>query len=291
MGDTLDRFFDDMRYKVWNGFLNEMRHDVTEKQKTAVAAEKEKQLIGRCLFYLTDFARTAREKGVLAMEDAASALDDENETEALLFKAVQMVVDGMNGEDIAEVLSNEYWVSAPKGYQATAVYLCIRGMLFIQENTNPLVLKQLLVSMLPASVRKECVEICDQYEEKSRAERDAEKNRAAKLYFETDFSRTDVPMESAEWSWFEGQLAKMHDVEVQRFLREVENGYLMQALTGMKKEAREKLAKNMSARFRELILQDCYLNADMDDEAIKEGVAYVMEILKMLQACGEVRQY
>lgn len=295
MSKTVNRFLEDVRYKVWTGFLNEIRHDVIRKQKESAAAEEEKQLIGRCLFYLTDFARTVREEGLLAAESEAEALEGENELEneieALLLKAVQMVVDGITEEEIAEALSNEYWVSDLQGYKATAAYFCIRGVLCIPEHTNPLLLKQLLVSILPASIREDCVEICNQYEEKSRAEKEAEKNRAARFYFETDFSRTDIPASSAEWSWFEGQLAKMQNVEVQRFLREVDNEYLVQALVGMKKEYREKLAQNMSARLRELIMQECYRNADMDEEAIEEGAIHVMEALKLLQACGEVRQY
>lgn len=269
---------------VWERYLNEMRHDAVIKQKQQSPAETDAELLGRVIYDVMRLAKAARTYGVLAIEKEAADLDLENEIEAILFEAAEMIVDGNCPEVVAEILSNHYWVIGPEGYAATAAYIAIRSALLVQEGANPYVIKMIVSSMIPAKLLEKCMRVCSGYE----AQQQQNKDESAKIYFETDFSRSENMEDRKELEWLEQELALMDDREIQRLLREVENSYLVAALVGMNQTARRAIAGNMSTRLREMIMEDCYKAADIADADIREGAAYVTEKLKMLQADGEI---
>lgn len=269
---------------IWMECLNEMRHDAIEKQKQMEPSEKSIELIGRMIYYLKSFAEAVRTYGLLAVEEEASQLDLENVTEAILYEAAELVTDGNSPEFMAEVLSNYYWVSQPEGYAATAAYIAIRGILLVQEGMHPYGIMQIAGSMLPLGIREKCMEVCRNYE----AQKQEKKDETAKVYFETEFSRSENMEVREALDWLEREIIHMEDREIQRLLREVDNNYLVQALVGMKKNTRLAIARNMSTRLRKMIMEDCYQCADIDDCAIAEGAVWITEKLKVLQACGEI---
>lgn len=269
---------------IWMNYLNELRQDVIAKQRNVTPTAADIELLGGVIYYVTSFAKTARTYGMLAVEDEAFALDRQDELNALLYEGVKLVIDGCSPAHVAEILTNIYWVSQPEGCAALGVYLAIRGVLLMQEDEHPYMIKQIAGSMLPISIREKCMEICEHYEEQRRQS----ETEMARVYFETDFSRSDSPEVRKVLAALERELSFMTDVEIQRLLREVETNYLVQALVGMKKNARQVIARNMSSRLREMIMQDCCQCADIDDCAIAEGAVHVADKLDVLQACGEI---
>lgn len=269
---------------IWSGYLNEMRHDAIARQKQVTPTDAVIELLGRMIYYVMSFAKAARTYGLLAVEEEALHLDLENEAEAILHEAAELIVDGSSPECVAEVLSNYYWISQPEGYAATAAYIGIRGALLVQEDVNPYSVQLIAGSMLPVKIREKCIEVCRNYE----AQKQKKQDEAAKVYFETDFSRSEALEIREALGWLERELSYMTDREIQRLLREVDNNYLVQALVGMKQGTRQAIARNMSTRLRGMIMEDCYKLADIDDCAIAEGVVYVTEKLKVLQATGEI---
>lgn len=269
---------------IWQGYLNEMRHDALAKQRQVTPTEADIELLGHIIYEIKNFAEAARTYGLLAVEDEASWLNLEHEVEAILYEAVELIVDGCSPECVAETMSNYYWVSSPEGYAATAEYISIRGMLLLQEGVNPYAMMKLVRSILPAAIREKCIEVCGKYE----AKKSEKKDEAAKVYFETDFSHCEVPEVRQTLDWLERELSFMSDAEIQRLLRDVDHMYLVQALIGMRQKTRQILARNMSSRLRTMIMEDCYQCADIEDCAIAEGAVYITEKLKVLQACGEI---
>lgn len=269
---------------IWNGYLNEIRHDVIAKQKQAVPTDRDIELLGRVIYYVKSFAENARSYGLLAVEEVAAGLDVENLPERVLYEAAQLLVDGCSTEYMAEVLSNHYWISQPKEYEATAVYMGIRGVLMVQKGANPYSIQQLICSILPMEIRDKCIEVCRKYETQKRKNRE----EIAKVYFETDFSRSEGLEVRESLDLLERELSCMTDREIQCLLREVDNNYLVPALIGMRKKARQTIARNMSARLRGMIMEECYRLAEIDNDGIAEGAVYVTEKLKVLQACGEI---
>lgn len=269
---------------IWNGYLNEIRHDAIARQKQVTPTDADIELLGRMIYYVMSFAKAARTYGLLAVEEEALHLDLENEAEAILHEAAELIVDGSSPECVAEVLSNYYWISQPEGYVATAAYIGIRGALLVQEDVNPYSVQLIAGSMLPVKIREKCIEVCRNYE----AQKQKKQDEAAKVYFETDFSRSEALEIREALDWLERELSYMTDREIQRLLREVDNNYLMPALVGMKQGTRQAIARNMSTRLRRMIMEDCYKLADIDDCAIAEGAVYVTEKLKVLQATGEI---
>lgn len=269
---------------IWHGYLNEIRHDAIARQKQVTPTDADIELLGRMIYYVMSFAKAARTYGLLAVEEEALHLDLENEAEAILHEAAELIVDGSSPECVAEVLSNYYWISQPEGYAATAAYIGIRGALLVQEDVNPYSVQLIAGSMLPVKIREKCIEVCRNYE----AQKQKKQDEAAKVYFETDFSRSEALEIREALGWLERELSYMTDREIQRLLREVDNNYLVQALVGMKQGTRQAIARNMSTRLRGMIMEDCYKLADIDDCAIAEGAVYVTEKLKVLQATGEI---
>ena len=269
---------------IWSGYLNEMRHDAIARQKQVTPTDAVIELLGRMIYYVMSFAKAARTYGLLAVEEEALHLDLENEAEAILHEAAELIVDGSSPECVAEILSNYYWISQPEGYAATAAYIGIRGALLVQEDVNPYSVQLIAGSMLPVEIREKCIEVCRNYE----AQKQKKQDEAAKVYFETDFSRSEALETREALDWLERELSYMTDREIQRLLREVDNNYLVPALVGMKQGTRQAIARNMSTRLRGMIMEDCYKLADIDDCAIAEGAVYVTEKLKVLQATGEI---
>lgn len=269
---------------IWSGYLNEMRHDAIARQKQVTPTDADIELLGRIIYYVMSFAKAARTYGLLAVEEEALHLDLENEAEMILHEAAELIVDGSSPECVAEILSNYYWISQPEGYAATAAYIGIRGALLVQEDVSPYSVQLIAGSMLPAKMREKCIEVCRNYE----AQKQKKQDEAAKVYFETDFSRSETLEIREALDWLERELSYMTDREIQRLLREVDNNYLVPALIGMKQGTRQAIARNMSTRLRGMIMEDCYKLADIDDCAIAEGAVYVTEKLKVLQATGEI---
>lgn len=269
---------------IWSGYLNEMRHDAIARQKQVTPTDADIELLGRMIYYVMSFAKAARTYGLLAVEEEALHLDLENEAEAILHEAAELIVDGSSPECVAEILSNYYWIIQPEGYAATAAYIGIRGALLVQEDVNPYSVQLIAGSMLPVKIREKCIEVCRNYE----AQKQKKQDEAAKVYFETDFSRSEALEIREALDWLERELSYMTDREIQRLLREVDNNYLVPVLVGMKQGTRQAIARNMSTRLRGMIMEDCYKLADIDDCAIAEGAVYVTEKLKVLQATGEI---
>ena len=269
---------------IWNGYLKEIRNDVVEKQKGIEATESDIELLGRMIWYVKNFAEITRNYGLLAMEEEAIDLDMENPAEESLKEAVQLITDGSSQDNIAEILSNGYWISDPKAYMAAAVYIGIRGALLISEGEHPYKVQNTVSSILHGKIREKCIEVSRNYQ----AKKQEKQEEVAKNYFETDFSRSESLEVRKALDLLEKELDWMSDAEIQRLLREVDNNYLIQALIGMKQKARLAIARNMSARLRGMIMVDCYQIADIEDCAIAEGAVYVMEKLRVLQGCGEI---
>lgn len=270
---------------IWSGYLNEMRHDVIAKQNQIEPEETDIELLGRVIYYVKNFAESARNYGLLAVEEAAAHLELANLPEKILYEASQLIVDGCSTEYMTEILSNTYWVSRPEGYVAAAAYMGIRGALLVQEGVNPYSVQQIVSSVLPIEIRKRCMEVCRSYESQKKQKQE----EIAKVYFETDFSRSEAPEVRETLDVLEQELVWMTDREIQCLLKEVDNNYLVQALIGMRQKARQVIARNMSARLQGLIMEECYRIADIDECGIAEGAVYVIEKLRMLQACGEIR--
>ena len=168
---------------IWNGYLNEIRHDAIARQKQVTPTDADIELLGRMIYYVMSFAKAARTYGLLAVEEEALHLDLENEAEAILHEAAELIVDGSSPECVAEILSNYYWISQPEGYAATAAYIGIRGALLVQEGVNPYSVQLIAGSMLPVKIREKCIEVCRNYE----AQEQKSKDEIAKV---ADFDET-----------------------------------------------------------------------------------------------------
>ena len=129
-------------------YLEPVRQDAIAK----FDANAPVQPIFDALVGLEQLSNVAKKEGLLAVEaefaqgDSGTAIDD-------VADGVMLVVDGTFSEDIAEIMTNQYWINKHQGNDAMRQYLFIRGLLMIQEGKSIRVFEQILTSALPKQFR------------------------------------------------------------------------------------------------------------------------------------------
>ena len=108
--------------------------------------EQKKEIVEICRT-LVALSNKARREGILALEDS---LDDQltgaNKNERLMFALFRLMVDGIEGKNIAEVADNYIASSASDDFDNFAFTLIKKGVLSIQYGENPRVLQLLCLS-------------------------------------------------------------------------------------------------------------------------------------------------
>ena len=92
---------------------------------------------------LTDFATTARTKGLLALEDPVNKCED-----PFLKYAILLVVDANDPDKVDELLSQHFVLSSATGADALRMFMIIRGARSISCGTNPRLIEEMLLFML-----------------------------------------------------------------------------------------------------------------------------------------------
>ena len=78
--------------------------------------------------------------------------------------AVFYICDGIQGEDVIEILSARYWIKNLRGEDALLYFMIILSIIRIQDCTPPHLLESLLMSCLPDGVAEKYTEYKKQYQ-------------------------------------------------------------------------------------------------------------------------------
>lgn len=138
---------------IWAySLLEDVKKDAIRK----AGEEKPAVQVYAAIQQILQLNRLARREGLLALEevldDSAGELQPELAGLSVLPVGLDYIICGMDFDLTAEMLAAHYWAKNPQGMEALAVYICIRGLVEIQNGEyckySPYNLELLLKSFL-----------------------------------------------------------------------------------------------------------------------------------------------
>lgn len=131
--------------------LYEVRRDAFSKAKWEEPYERFFNMIHLML----DFSKKARKEGLLAFMEAAEKLPLETIFYQDVQSAIAFVADGIDSEDVTELLTSRYFAKNLQGDDAMLYFLLISAVLRIQSGASQYLLECLLVACLPDKVAEQ----------------------------------------------------------------------------------------------------------------------------------------
>ena len=193
---------------------------------------------------LEELANTARKYGLLELEERARKAESAPGGRYLK-QFICLVVDGIDPELLEEMAELRYYTAPINSYSALQYLIIVKGILEIQQGTNPVVIREVLLCMLPE-------EICDAYLAMEREKQEAQlDNSESKAESDVDTSIVEKVCGESESSirpeddcyyivrMLEELFISVSDRGIQRMLRDVYNPDLCLALKGMSGDVRK----------------------------------------------------
>ena len=150
----------DLKKNINLPLLYEVRKDVFVKLRNAECGERCFSL----MHHMDLLTRIAREEGLLALEGAVKEIPSEIGFYQDIQSAVFYICDGIQGEDVIEILSACYWIKNLQGEDALLYFMIILSVIRIQDCTPPHLLESLLMSCLPDGAAEKYTEYKKQYQ-------------------------------------------------------------------------------------------------------------------------------
>lgn len=150
----------DLKKNINLPLLYEIRKDVFAKSRDAEYGER----LFSMMHHMDLLARTARKEGLLALADAAGEIPPEVEFYQDIQSAVSYVCDGLEGEDIIEILTARYYIKDLQGEDALLYFMMILSIIRIQDGASHELLECLLMAYLPDGAAKKYTECKKQYQ-------------------------------------------------------------------------------------------------------------------------------
>jgi flagellar motor component MotA len=102
--------------------------------------DEEKKALGPFIKRLMDLDRKARSEGFLSLESDAAAVDD-----PLLSIGLRLVMEGISGEALEEILATYLLVEERAGWHFLKACVTIEGLLAISESDDPALMARKLL--------------------------------------------------------------------------------------------------------------------------------------------------
>ncbi|EOT24056.1 hypothetical protein C805_02267 [Eubacterium sp. 14-2] len=150
----------DLKKNINLPLLYEIRKDVFAKSGDAEYGER----FFSMMHHMDLLARTAGKEGLLALADAAKEIPLEVEFYQDIQSAVSYVCDGLEGEDVMEILTARYWIKNLQGEDALLYFMMILSIIRIQDGAPPDLLESLLMAYLPDDAAEKYTEYKKQYQ-------------------------------------------------------------------------------------------------------------------------------
>lgn len=122
--------------------LYEVRKDAFAKSRDAEQGER----LFCVMHYVDILVWTVRKEGLLALEEAAKEIPLETGFYQDIQYAVSLCVDGLDSEDLMEILTARYWRKNLQGEDALLYYMIILSMVRLQAGISPSRMESLLMA-------------------------------------------------------------------------------------------------------------------------------------------------
>lgn len=134
----------DLKKNVNLPLLYEVRKDAFVKSRDV----EHKECLFCMMHHMDILIRTAWKEGLLALEEAAKEIPSEIGFYQDIQSAVSYVCDGLEAEDLTEILTARYWIKNLQGEDALLYFMMILSILRIQDGTSPYLLEGMLIACL-----------------------------------------------------------------------------------------------------------------------------------------------
>ena len=252
----------------------------------AKAKAKAYQILMETIEKLCELSNVGRKEGLLALEEAIYCMDELHNSR-FLKKMMMLVVDGVNPELVESINTSRYFALGLEGVEALQYILMLQGSLSIQAGENPRILEDKLFAFAPE-------DLVEQYE------------KAHGFKFEQPTKQKDYDTTSLE-PFYQGGLAvvpgdesyfmvkvadyaicSLDDRQLQRWLRDVENGDIAVAMKALSGECRRRIFTNMSERLALMIAEDMNFMGPVRIKDATDAVWKVFNVLIKLISYGEI---
>ncbi len=281
-----DIFYHELRNRVQE--IREIEKDGMSSELYHIS-EKGMMLIDT-IHLLEEFANAARKYGLLELEERACKAES-TPGGRYLKQFICLVVDGIDPGLLEEMAELRYYTAPVSSYSALQYLIMVKGILEIQQGTNPVVIREILLCMLPE-------EICDAYlameRERQKALDKAESNAEADI----DLSIVEKVCGESESSirpeddcyyivrMLEELFRSVSDRGIQRMLRDVYNPDLCLALKGMSGDVRKIVFNNLSARLAVMVAEDMEMMGSVRLSDVGDACSKLLTIfLKLIETC------
>lgn len=263
--------------------LDNIRRDAINK----FDINKPYQNVIESILIIDDLSNVARKEGLLAIEEkfvyGASSIGADS-----ISYGVMIVVDGTDPELVTEIASNEYLSSKYEGNEALRQYILIRGLLAVQSGENPRVIEEILISLLPGSIREHARKMLDYDREKRNSLHNKALIQKYSNWEGVDIEDPELKTLSAEAN---SLIMKLSDPALQRVLREVESEHVVKCLIYCSSEVRQHFLQNMSNRLSLMLIDDMFNTVNylsLYTDASKTAIKKVINIINKLIDTGEI---
>lgn len=231
-----------------NNLLDSIRRDAIRKVQGKEVTEQ----VYSSILEIVKLARAAGKGGLLELEETMEN-DMKNEKSGLdnitiLPMGIEYVVDGMDSEILAEILTSKYWVKNPQEMEALAYYICIQGIFMIQESLPVYHLEALLTALLP----EKCIAEYEKRKEDKMPEQASKTLADALLEKELGLPRRSTIIRNALEEKISQVTESVIKCSMQRLGDDAWNAFV---LRGLSKDGKAKLLSCMTTIHRNAVLE------------------------------------
>jgi len=227
-------------------------------------------------------AIVARKEGFLALEETVYSIAGDMHND--IIAGIQLLVDGTKPELLTEIITNEYWRDKYQGNDALKKYILMRGTLLIQLGTNPRILQDILIALLPQQLQP----VYKEYFDNHRADWEIEDETALKARYEKwNERKLDAEDINEVIKEVENKFINLDNRGVQRVLRDISDDDLAAVMSVFTEEGRNKIFKNVSERCKIILMEDV-MAWRWKETFISDAVKRVAEVISHLEYTGEI---
>ncbi|MCH5267492.1 MAG: hypothetical protein J1E62_04025 [Lachnospiraceae bacterium] len=242
-----------MEKKIWMNYL------LDAVRKDAIRKSRGKEVTGQvyaAIFQLLKLQEVARKNGLLALEDEMKdelengKLEPELNSITILPIGIQYMVDGTELEILVKILTTKYWVKNPQGMEALAYFICIQGVVMIQEGEPTYYLEGLLTALLP----EECIAEYERRKEERMLDQPSKTHMEMLLEEEVDLPRRSIIIRNV----LEEKINQASESVMKAGMQKLENDgavHVALILRGLSKAGKKKTLSCISRIRRDAILE------------------------------------
>jgi len=238
--------------------------------------EKRYLRLERIIIATLEAIREGRNEGILALEfwiHEKKILKENYPEDFFLKNALQLYVEGVNALDIEEILQDRIMIMGPTRFEGYLAYLITKALLTGNSGELPWLYERKLLACVPCEVRERLEEGILTWKH---AVSENTKSFKAKKWEQITTGKVDNPL----MVYFEKTMEKSSDIDIQRFLREIDNMELAIILLFCDEKIKNAFSKNMSTNLK-AVLWDYSVNSSKD--TLADALISAIRILCQLE--------